>query len=78
MKKELSNDAENVAIQLDKLEENMSLEEKLQHINKHYLTEGCDGKYVNNLDLCKYEHGCSYKLNKSCGYDHCMKEFKEK
>jgi hypothetical protein len=76
MKHELSNDAENVAIQFDKLKE-LSLEEKLKIIQENYLTQGCDGAHVNNLDLCSYEHGCSYKLNKSCGYDHCMKEFKE-
>ena len=52
---------------------NMSLEEKLQYIKDHHLTEGCNGEYHGIRDiLCDYKHSCKYMME----YDskqYCMK-----
>jgi hypothetical protein len=76
MKNEFSIDAENIATEFDKLKEK-TLEEKLKIIQKNYLTKGCDGKYCENMELCKYDHGCSYKLNNVGCYNYCAKNYFE-
>lgn len=76
MKNELSIDAKNIAIEFDKLKEK-TLEEKLKIIQENYLTNGCNKEYIENMDFCKYNHGCSYKLNIVNCFNYCAKNFKD-